>query len=272
MNRSLAVSSLLLLFIILFPEISHSQNLVLTPNRIVFEGKKRKDQVLVNNPSNEEQTYRVTFENKKMLDDGRYAKIEDGEKYGDNLYSKDIIRFSPRTFTLAPKTSQTVRLQLRKKKGMKEGEYRSHMKVAVVPKAQAPKVKTTDSVNIKIQVHYGITIPVIVRNGDLSYSAKISEASMVEKEDGVKALKARIDRSGKSSVYGDISVTHFDKSGQSTVLKFLPGISVFTPNKFRIFDINLEVPEELDLTSGKIEIKYVDRATKKIAAQKTIDL
>lgn len=272
MNRLSKIAFFLLSLVILLPEFAMAQNLVLNPNRIVFEGKKRKDQLLVSNPSNEEQTYRITFENKDMLDDGRYQEIKKGEEAKDGMYSNKMIRFSPRTFTLAPKTSQTVRLQLRKKKNTKQGEYRSHMKVSVIPKAQAPKVKTNDSVNIKIQVHYGITIPVIVRQGELKYEAKVTSMELADNEQGQKIIKARIDRGGDRSVYGDISVTHYDSAGVSTNLKFLPGVSVFTPNKFRNFELVLDLPDELDLSSGKIEMKYVDRENGAVVASKSINL
>ncbi len=271
MNKGYYFASFLLLFVVLIPEVSQSQNLVLNPNRIVFEGKTRKEQLLVNNPSDEEQTYRVTFVNKEMLEDGRYEDIKK-EDEGKGKFSDKIIRFSPRTFTLAPRTSQTVRLQLRKKKDMEEGEYRSHMKVSVVPKTQAPEVREAESVNIQIQVHYGITIPVIVRNGELKYSAKVSEAKIITNEDGSKSLKAKIERSGERSVYGDISITHYNESGTSTVLKFLPGVSVFSPNTHRIFDIKLEIPEEVDISKGKLEIKYIDRDSGNIAAEKSISI
>jgi len=261
---------LLLLVVIVLPEVSYSQNLVLNPNRIVFEGKKRKDQLLVNNPSNEQQTYRITFENKQMLEDGKYSEVEDKDPNGK--YSDKLVRFSPRTFTLAPKTSQTVRIQLRKPKGLEDGEYRSHMKVSVVPQAQAPKVQENDSVNIQIKVHYGITIPIIVRNGKLSYSTEIASSEVTKNEENDIVLKARINRTGGKSVYGDLSVTHYDNAGKSTVLKFLPGVSVFTPNTHRTFEIKLDLPEGVNISSGNIEVKYVDRQTEAVAAIKTIKL
>jgi P pilus assembly chaperone PapD len=267
------ISYLILLLTLIIPSYSSAQGgaLVLNPNRIVFEGRDRKAELLVNNPSDETQTYRVTFENMVMLDDGKYQNVKEKDKNGK--YSEDYIRYSPRTFTVEPRASQTVRLMLRKSKNMEDGEYRSHMKVSVVPKAEAPKIQESDSVNINIQVHYGITIPVIVRKGDLSYKTELESFEIVDTErEGYKKLKARINRVGDRSVYGDISLIHYDSSGKSTVLKFLPGVSIFTPNTHRNFDLDFEVPEGVDLSEGKVEVKYVDRQTGQEVASKTQNL
>jgi P pilus assembly chaperone PapD len=248
-----------------------AQNIIITPNRVIFDGNKRKEEVIVNNPSNETQTYRIIMENKRMLDDGRYEDIKEGEEDKDGKYAKDLIRFSPRSFTIEPKTSQTIRLQLTKPENLPEGEYRSHMKVAVVPKTEAPKVQNKDSVNIKIQVFYGVTIPIIVRNGDnLSYQTEISEAKIEKNEKNEQVLKVKVTRTGNRSVFGDLAVNHIGADGKTTVLKFLPGVSVFTPNAFRNFDLPLDIPKDLDIKKGSIEISYTDRESGKVSSSKTI--
>lgn len=268
------LQKLILIFCVLFISTNaFSQALVLNPNRIVFEGKTRKDQLIVNNPSEEKQTYRVSFENMQMQDDGKYINLQEKEKNGK--YADKLIRFSPRTFTLEPKSSQIVRLMLRKPKKLEKGEYRSHMKVSVVPKTEAPKVRNDESVNIQIQVHYGITIPVIVRNGKLDFKTKVEEFSVldgIEDNEGKKMLQAKISRSGKRSVYGDLSLIHKSNSGEATVLKFLPGVSIFTPNEYRVFDVPFDIPEDVNLNSGKYELKYTDRESGNLVASKDLKI
>lgn len=270
-NKLFFAASILLGCLLTFSVNSvHAQNVIINPNRIIFDGKKRADQVLVNNPSNEQQTYRVTFENLEMLDDGRFKEIKKGT---EGKFADKMIRYSPRTFSLEPKSSQVVRLQLRKPAKLADGEYRSHMKVSVVPKAEAPTVQQKEGVNIKIQVHYGVTIPIIVRNGKLSFKTNVADFKLDKQLKKKKAVaKVKIDRTGDRSVYGDLSIIYIDKNKETTVLKFLPGVSIFTPNTFRTFEVQFDIPDDIDLSQGKVEVRYIDRETGLVSSSKSITL
>jgi hypothetical protein len=63
------------------------------------------------------------------------------------------------------------------------------------------------------------------------------------KENKKPMLKATLHRNVSRSTYGDISILFQDNSGKTHVLKFLRGLSIFTPNKLRIFDLPLDVPD-----------------------------
>ena len=43
------------------------------------------------------------------------------------LSAADLVRYSPRQVELAPGEVQTVRIQIRKPEGLKDGEYHSHL-------------------------------------------------------------------------------------------------------------------------------------------------
>jgi P pilus assembly chaperone PapD len=261
----------LALLLIIVPNTSYSQAIVLNPNRIVFEGKDRKAQLTVNNPSDEEQTYRIQVLKKRMLENGKIVDLD--EPLEDEKFANKLIRYSPRTFTVPPKSSQVVRVSLRKPKDLEEGEYRSHMRVGVVPKAKPPSINSDDKVSINIQVNYGITIPLIVRHGDLDYKVSIGDTSVSKDEKGGYVLNTEFNREGSSSVYGDISILHKNSAGDTNVLKFLPGISVFYPTPKRTFSLPLTIPENVDISSGSILVKYVPRDKgKELFAQKEISL
>jgi len=241
---------------ILSPSLVSANSLILAPTRLVFEGKDRKSSVQVSNPSDEEVKYRVEILNRRMLGNGRYVTIETPEK--DELFADRLIRVSPRSFTLAPHTSQTIRVHVRKPKNLKEGEYRSHVRVQVLPKSEKPKIgENIDGINIKVKVNYGMVIPLIIRHGKLNSDVKI-ENVLLEKDDdtGQYRITTKFLRDGTKSSYGDISVVYRGNKSEARILKFLPGLSVFYPNKYRSFNIPLDIPDDISIKEGTLEIIY----------------
>jgi P pilus assembly chaperone PapD len=80
-----------------------------------------------------------------------------------------LVRYAPRRVTLPPNQPQSIRVGLNPADTLPDGEYRVHMLFRAIPKTQA----VTDEANaseLKIQLIplYGITIPIIVRKGDLT--------------------------------------------------------------------------------------------------------
>lgn len=235
-----------------------AQSLTLSPNRIVLEGRENKGRVLVSNPSDEEKSYRLQLLNRRMLEDGTYQNVEKGQEIEGENYADEIIRVSPRSFTLGPRSSQTVRVFARMTKDLPDGEYRSHLRVQVLPDAGPPVInEDQDKVNIRIRVNYGITIPIIVRKGELTYDVKIDSIELQQHaETGQPVLVTRLSREGLRSSYGDISVTFKDSTGKEHLVKFLPGLSLFYPNPARVFTIPLDVPQDLTLKNGTITVTY----------------
>src|SRR3546814_7294839 len=82
------------------------------------------------------------------------------------------------------------------------GEYRAHMLFRAVPDAAPaaePKPIGGSGVSIALTPIYGITIPVIVRVGDLAATAEIGAARVAETADGA-AFEFDLTRSGARSV------------------------------------------------------------------------
>lgn len=236
---------------------SYAQSLTLSPNRIIFEGRDNKDTVLVSNGSDSVRSYRVALLKRRMLENGKYVDVKDGEEEPGELYANDIVRVSPRAFSLEPNTSQTIRLLVRKPKDLPDGEYRSHLRVQILPETKAPSIAQEGKIGISVKVNYGITIPIIVRKGDLSYSINVDSINLLKDPNtGQAVIETKFSRDGARSSYGDISVVYVDQQQQEHLLKFLPGLSLFYPNKSRIFTIPLEVPEGVRLSGGVIKVIY----------------
>src|SRR3546814_4124099 len=93
----------------------------------------------------------------------------------------------------------------------------------VVPAVAAEAKPAGAGVSIALTPIYGITIPVIVRVGDLGAAAAIGEAWVSEGADG-PAFNFDLSRTGDRSVYGDIEVT---RPGIADPLLVARGIAVY---------------------------------------------
>jgi hypothetical protein len=237
--------------------------LMVTPTRIVFEGNDRTKQVNLINNGSETGSFRISFVRRNMTADGNFEDVPENET---GMYSDEIIRFSPRQVTLPPGQSQTVRLMLRKKRNTQDGEYRSHMLFQTLPDPATSDInklsnKNTKALSVELIPIIGITIPVIVRQGDVSSTVSLSDFEL-QQDNTVKAdktLSLKINRQGNGSAYGDIRVYFTPaEGGRTVVLGRINGVAVYTPLASRSVDIRLQAPAGQNLTNGELHITYLE--------------
>lgn len=181
----------------------------------------------------------------------RNAPLDPGS---ENLQS--LFRFSPREVTLEPKESQTVRIQVRKPAELPAGEYRLHMVFRAVPPAPDPASIPTappKGLSIKLSPIYGIAIPLIIRHGETSAQASITEP-VVDMPN--RALRFHLNRRGNQSVYGDLkAVLLLAKGGAPEALVEAAGLAVYTPNASRT--VTMALPPTKPLPPGsRIRITF----------------
>jgi len=247
-------------FLVSFDTYAAAQ-LMVTPTRVVFDGNERTKQISLINNGSDSGRFKITFVRKKMTPEGGIKIIEENEP---GLYSDEMVRYSPRLVTLAPGQSQTVRLMLRKKSGTADGEYRSHMMFQSLPDTAATDVakltsEKTDTLTIELIPVVGITIPVIVRQGELSAKVKLTGFE-IKQGNTVKAssmLSLQIDRQGNKSVYGDFRVYFKPKSSEPVIVGRVNGVAVYTGIGSRRLNIPLQIPKGVSLSNGEIHITYL---------------
>jgi P pilus assembly chaperone PapD len=233
-------------------------DLLLVPQRIVFEDQDRAATLTLVNNGADAETYRISWKQLRQLPDGQYSEIQapgPGEHFAD-----DMIRYSPRQVTLAPGETQTVRLMLRKPPDLPVGEYRSHLAFTAEPRQiQAPASATaggnSKGVGVQLAFVYGVSIPVIVRQGQLSSSATL--AMSVKPSSSGYDLVATISRSGTESLYGDLVVNYMPPGGGKPVqLQEVDGVSVLLPNNQRSTTIGVPLTSEQHRAGGQLQLLY----------------
>lgn len=257
-----SLSLILIISCVGFSEVKASGEMMIAPTRVVFEGSTRSARVSLVNSSTETKTYRISFVNKRMTEEGGIVDIEkpqDGE-----LFSDKIVIYSPRQVTLAPGQAQTIRLILRKPANLESGEYRSYLLFRALPNTSGTDIgsldQKQDGIAIRLTPIIGIAIPVIVRHGETTVTTSIAEVKYKENTDKSKNLTFFVNREGNASVYGDITVSIVN-NGTETVISKVNGVAVYSPNSRRKFLLKLHLPDGVGSLHGKtIKIEYKNQA------------
>ncbi|HYC96152.1 MAG TPA: molecular chaperone [Sphingomicrobium sp.] len=226
-------------------------DLLVAPTRIVLDGR-RGTEVILKNIGEEVATYRVSVEFRRMGEDGKLADVEtpnDKEKAAE-----EMILFAPRKVVLPPDQPQAIRLSARAPQGLPDGEYRVHMLFRAIPAPQpVTQPKKIEGVAFQLRPIYGVTIPVIVRLGNLEAKAGLSNVRKVV-EDGKPAVTLDISRSGSRSTFGEIRVL---KAGVEKPIAMAAGIAVYTEIGQRSVTIPID-PAQAANATGQVKVQYVE--------------
>lgn len=249
-----------LLSLFLTTEAISQAGLSITPKRVVFEGNQQTKEVYLLNRSGETQHYNISFIEYKMEEDGSFTKIEQDEAEEGHYMASDHVRFFPRRLSLGPGESQTVRLQLRLPRDIDDKELRSHLAFRNVPRetplGYADGDDEEEGFSIQLRAIYGLSIPVIVRRGDLQADVSLGPLSLYENDEGEEMVEVHLNRSGNKSAYGNINVFHESEQGERVQVGVVRGIGIYTPLDRRIYNVRLRNTENIDLNSGKLIVRY----------------
>ncbi|WP_300973318.1 molecular chaperone [Sphingomonas sp. LHG3406-1] len=237
-------------------------DLLVAPTRIILDGG-RGTEIILNNIGDETATYRISVELKRMKQDGTFEDVT--TPTASEEAARDMIVYAPRRVVLPPKQPQTIRIAARAPAGLPDGEYRVHMLFRAVPPAQPPLQTPADfkGIGFALTPVYGVTIPVIVRLGNLSAQAGIANVGKVV-AGGKPAVGLELSRSGSRSTFGEIRVL---KAGLKDPLAIQRGIAVYTEIDRRKVTVPIDDAVVAQAT-GPVTVQYletVDGVTTKLA-------
>lgn len=228
-------------------------DLLVAPTRLVLDGRKGAE-IILNNIGDEPATYRVSVEFRRMTEKGDLIDVTtptDAEKKAE-----DMIVYAPRKVTLAPHEPQAIRITAHAPQGLPDGEYRVHMLFRAIPPAN-PVVQAgaekPKGVQFKLTPVYGVTIPVIVRLGNLEASAGIANVQL-ERKDGAPSVGLDVTREGGRSTYGEVRVL---KAGTKEPIAIQKGVAVYTEIKTRHVSIPI-ADNYRNLASGPVTVEYIE--------------
>src|SRR5687768_8022009 len=228
-------------------------DLLVAPTRLVLDGRKGAE-VILNNIGEEPATYRISVEFRRMTPDGGLVDVE--QPTAEDKLAEEMIVYAPRRVTLAPHQPQSVRVTARAPQGLPDGEYRVHLLFRAIPPAHpvsAPSAETPKGIRFALTPVYGVTIPVIVRFGNLEAKAGIANVHL-ETRDGKPAVALDLSRSGDRSTFGEVRVL---KPGVKNPIAIQKAVAVYKEVGTR--KVTIPVDEEFKgALSGPVTVQYVE--------------
>lgn len=198
----------------------------LAPKLVVLEPRDRAGEFTLLNLGNEAGVIKAEIINYRQASDGTYERL-DGP-LNPVFDPEQIIRLSPRQFTLRPEEVQKVRFSVRKPADLPDGEYRFHIRALRLAE-QGPEKLSEKGVNTKVAMNFGASIPVVVRHGAVSVEVSISGLDLVPANaEGKPELRFTINRGGNASALGKLTAMWEPAGGTPAEIGVMHHMNVFT--------------------------------------------
>ncbi|UFS71139.1 hypothetical protein LPW11_02855 [Geomonas sp. RF6] len=233
-------------FLILFnaPISAAAPDLMIYPTRVVMSDKVKSAQVDIINTSQTQASYKIGLARKRMTESGEFKDVSDAEP--DERFADDVVKYSPRQVTLLPGAGQTIRIMFKPSAEMADGEYRSHLVFAKVASgiSQLPEPKEQDpkTLTMKITTNVNISIPVIVRHGQLEAEASIDPSSitLTALQPSQQQVNFTLARKGTRSIYGEVALYRGKEK-----IAVMDNFAVYVPNSHRKVSMHILEPHQL---------------------------
>ena len=246
-------------------------DLMITPTRVLFQDRDRFKEVTLVNNGEKPQVYEISWVFFQMQEEGTPYKSV-ASSVTDFDLSKYMV-FTPRRITLAPGASQKIRLALRRPEKVPEGDFRAHLKFAVVPDPVDDSKHVGGKPAAVVKINVGYTIPVIFRSGRPDVTADIGQID-IERDAKTGRLKVRVPITrdgGPYSILGDLFLYHEGPNGEEQVGR-VSNANLFPEIGRRVFD----VPLVKEIAGGSLRVVLKRDITEKdgggVYAEKTFPL
>jgi len=243
------------------PPFSPSANaesvLQILPTRVVL-AKERSMTVTLVNRGNEEGSYRLFLRNIRLDENGKFSEVAETEvPLEGELFADKMIQFSPRRVTVPANSKQQVKVVLRKPKDLATGEYRSHLVFRKLPKQESVLDNNDKKMDFSLKPIVEVTIPVIVRHGELQAKASIDDIKLSRNEDNAQEISMVINRTGTRSLYGDVNIWWTPPNAEKQRIAFAKGLAVYTPNTTRKFAVGV-LPGFVVTEKGALSVEFIE--------------
>lgn len=226
----------------------------ITPRRIILESRDRTGELTLVNMGNQEGTFRIEVLNYRQSADGTYATL-DGP-LDPRFNPDDILRLSPRQFTIPAGGRQKVRFSLRKPADLPEGEYRFHLLATRVTEMGPPVPVESGERRVSVLTNIATAIPVVVRHGSLTVEASLHNLRYIPADqDGNPAMEFTIRRSGSAGTIGTVRAYWYPQSGQPSEIGVLRNTNLFSELSERTLTMPLQSAPS---GHGRIRLVYLN--------------
>lgn len=219
------------------------------PTKVFLDDRARSFKISIKNKAKESKWFSVKSVFYRMKKDGKMSLVKKPKV--EERSGMKLIRFSPKRVFLKPEQEQIVRITVRKKSKLEEGEYRSHLYI-VEDELQVSASESSKSAGMNLRSRVAVAIPVLYRHGKLRSNISISKISL-SKEKAKDLVNLQIDNMGKTFVFGTLEAYFLPEGAvKREKVLFVKGVSSYLPSRNVSYPLNIS---KLKLSGkGKLEL------------------
>jgi len=228
-----------------------AQGFSLSEYRVIFDGRKRGKEINITNSEIITRQYSVSFVEVTYRANGSSERVDIAE--ADWPIASTMLRLAPRRpIILQPGETQSIRIALRKPRGLKAGEYRSHLRIeaSAIPD---PTPENARAGALRIATRIGFSIPVIVRHEVSGSTVSLLGMTFDQMDVGDQLTVDLRKNTPAVSAYGEIEV----KSRLDGNLLAGP-VGVAIPMEVSDTTIALTMKHPPDTWPPEAELVYID--------------
>jgi hypothetical protein len=272
-------SALSIVLVFLFTSQIGQADILISPQRVILDDANRQAVISLHNPGKQNRSYRLSWVERKMGEDGQLIQLKEGE----NPQSiSSMVRYSPRRVEVEAGKTQTVRLDYRPPSNLAPGEYRSHLRIGLEPPATGlggTEVMSGKQEGMSFQLNalLSFSVPIFARHGSGGVNVQITsiEPIQVKRDRDIEpALKVTLARSGEFSAYGKLVVyQQMNANDPVDLIGEAGGVALYSEVKGQTREVHLRPGTKLQPGSW-LRISYEgdgpDRG--KIFAERTLQI
>jgi len=197
--------------------------------RIYLDNKTPQDKFVVKNRTVFPEQCEVSFSYRQYTDNGQVVKLTEAEQASFSKSTLDRIRFSPRKFTIQPKSSQYVSFKYRRQINDNPAEYRTYVNftcTAIKEKQRQAGVSFAPAL-----VH---AVPLVLRTAP-EKSMMLNLSFLKTKKQG-KTVSFRVKHAGDRSFVGDI---HLMTENGTTLKTLQRNLALYPDMNYKDFSFSL---------------------------------
>ena len=246
---------------------SSALGIAVDPHKLIFSEKDRTKPITLINPTDEPVTYRISFQEMQMTDQGGLELVDESLIDDDYPDSSSMMRYSPRQVVIPPKQAQIVRFMVRKPPGLESGEYRSHILFRALPKEEKNALveNQKEGMSISVSPIYNVSIPLIVRHGNLEAGIELKDIKVQTlNQQGPTRLKLKMYQKGERSISGKLTALFKPRgSNKSIVIGSVKNVTIYNID-YRHINVPLDETGQnlLETQSGEITVKFEENNVK----------
>lgn len=230
-------------------------SLMITPTRVVMDERQRTAEVTLLNTTTSTKVYRILWQELKQTELGGYEELE--TPTDKDPIASNMIQYSPRKVTIEPGKYQRIKLRLRLKGDLPDGEYRSQLMMKVTDVGVNPDSleKEIDGAHLFLIPKLSFSIPVMVRKGVNNSATEIVSVDLNTQNVDEAKMLVDVSHSGDFSSFGNVYV-YMKPTAGSQVEKIgqVHNIALFRETKKRTVTIPLTVTQVP--TGAVIQVVY----------------